>query len=157
VSKMEKLITNAPRLIVFDVTLVTIFVLLSIIFRNILMLILALWLSFLGDELVIVYKWQRRKEDLQSNDLRRRLEARERAVNGLKLLVLAVAGYGFSGLLIFIADRVGLIALSYLEQLLVIMLYLTAAYTVAQTRRYYVRKVAPLLHGPAQPREEPGA
>jgi len=146
VSKMEKLITNAPRLIVFDVVLITILVLLSIIFRNILMLILALWLSFLGDELVIVYKWQRRKEDLQSNDLRRRLEARERAVNGLKLLVLAVAGYGFSGLLIFIADRVGLIALSYLEQLLVIMLYLTAAYTVAQTRRYYVREVAPLVY-----------
>jgi len=26
------------------------------------------------------------------------------------------------------------------------MLYLTAAYTVAQTRRYYVREVAPLVY-----------
>jgi len=146
VSLRERLIATAPRLIVFDVVLITLLVLSSIIFRNVLMVILALWLSFLGDELVIVYKWQRRKEDLRSDDLRRRLEARERAINGLRLLVLATTGYGFSGLLIFIADRVRLIALNYLEQLLVILLYLTAAYTVALTRRYYVREVAPLIH-----------
>ena len=145
-SLRERLIATAPRLIVFDVVLITLLVLSSIIFRNVLMVILALWLSFLGDELVIVYKWQRRKEDLRSDDLRRRLEARERAINGLRLLVLATTGYGFSGLLIFIADRVRLIALNYLEQLLVILLYLTAAYTVALTRRYYVREVAPLIH-----------
>ena len=142
----ERLIAVAPRLIIFDVVLITLLILLSIIFGNALMAILALWLSFLGDELVIVYKWQRRKEDLRSNDLMRRLEARERAINGLKLLVLATMGYGFSGLLIFIADRVGLIALNYLEQLLVILLYLTAAYTVVQVRRYYVREVAPLVY-----------
>ena len=136
----------APRLIVFDVVLVASLVLLSIVFRNVLMAILALWLSFLGDELAIVYKWQRRKEDLRSNDLRRRLEARERVTNGLRLLVLATMGYGFSGLLIFIADRIGLIALSYLEQLLAILLYLSAAFTVVQTRRYYVREVAPLIY-----------
>ena len=112
----ERLIATASRLIIFDVVLITLLALSSIIFRNALMVILALWLSFLGDELVIVYKWQRRKEDLRSNDLRRRLEARERVINGLRLLVLATMGYGFSGLLIFIADRVGLIALSYLEQ-----------------------------------------
>jgi hypothetical protein len=146
VSLRERLIATAPRLIVFDVVLITLLVLSSIIFRNVLMVILALWLSFLGDELVIVYKWQRRKEDLQSNDPRRRLEARERAVNGLRLLVLATMGYGFSGVLIFIADRVGLIALNYLEQLLVILLYLTAAFTVAQVRRYFVREVAPLIY-----------
>jgi hypothetical protein len=142
----ERLIATAPRLIVFDVILIILLVLSSIIFGNILMAILALWLSFLGDELVIVYKWQRRKEDLQSDDLRRRLEARERTINGLRLLVLATMGYGFSGLLIFIADRVGLIALNYLEQLLVILLYLTAAYTAVQVRRYYVREVAPLIY-----------
>jgi len=142
----ERLFVIVPQLIVFDVVLITLLVLLSIIFRNALMAILALWLSFLGDELAIVYKWQRRKEDLRSNDPRRRLEARERAINGLRLLVLATMGYGFSGLLIFIADRVELIALNYLEQLLVILLYLTAAFTVAQVRRYYVREVAPLLY-----------
>jgi hypothetical protein len=146
VSLRERLIATAPRLIVFDVVLITLLVLSSIIFGNALMAILALWLSFLGDELVIIYKWQKRKEDLRSNDLRRRLEARERAINGLRLLVLATMGYGFSGLLIFIADRVGLIALNYLEQLLVILLYLTAAFTVAQVRRYYVREVAPLVY-----------
>jgi hypothetical protein len=144
-SLRERLTVAAPRLIVFDVVLIASLVLLSVIFGNVLMAILALWLSFLGDELAIVYKWQRRKEDLQSNDSRRRLEARERAINGLRLLALATVGYGFSGVLIFIADRVGLIALSYLEQLLVISLYLTAAFTVALTRRYYVREVAPLL------------
>ena len=142
----ERLIAAAPRLIIFDVVLITLLVLSSIIFRNVLMAILALWLSFLGDELVIVYRWQKRKDDLRSNDPRRRLEARERAVNGLRLLVLATMGYGFSGVLIFIADRVGLIALNYLEQLLVILLYLTAAFTVAQVRRYFVREVAPLLY-----------
>jgi hypothetical protein len=142
----ERLIVAAPRLIIFDVVLITLLVLSSVIFGNVLMAILALWLSFLGDELVIVYKWQRRKEDLQSNDLRRRLEARERAINGLRLLVLATMGYGFSGILIFIADRVGLIALNYLEQLLVILLYLTAAFTAVQVRRYYVREVAPLIY-----------
>jgi len=146
VSIRERLFVAAPRLIIFDVVLITLLVLSSIIFRNALMAILALWLSFLGDELVIVYKWQRRKEDLRSNDPRRRLEARERAINGLRLLVLATMGYGFSGLLIFIADRVGLIALNYLEQLLVILLYLTAAFTVAQVRRYFVREVAPLIY-----------
>jgi len=146
VSVRERLIATASRLIVFDVILIALLVLLSIIFGNALMAILALWLSFLGDELAIVYKWQRRKEDLRSNDLRRRLAARERAINGLRLLVLATMGYGFSGLLIFIADRVGLIALNYLEQLLVILLYLTAAYTVVQARRYYVREVAPLIY-----------
>ena len=140
------MLTAAPRLIIFDVILITLLVLSSIIFGNALMAILALWLSFLGDELVIVYKWQRRKEDLRSNDPRRRLEARERAIDGLRLLVLATTGYGFSGVLIFIADRVGLIALNYLEQLLVILLYLTAAYTVVQVRRYYVREVAPLVY-----------
>ena len=126
--------------------MITLLALSSIIFRNVLMVILALWLSFLGDELTIVYKWQRRKEDLRSNDPRRRLEARERTINGLRLLVLATTGYGFSGVLIFIADRVGLIALNYLEQLLVILLYLTAAFTVAQVRRYFVREVAPLIY-----------
>jgi len=146
VSIRERLFVAAPRLIIFDVVLITLLVLSSIIFRNALMAILALWLSFLGDELAIVYKWQRRKEDLRSNDPRRRLEARERAVNGLRLLVLATMGYGFSGVLIFIADRVGLIALNYLEQLLVILLYLTAAFTVAQVRRYFVREVAPLIY-----------
>jgi len=146
VSIRERLIAAAPRLIIFDVVLITLLVLSSIIFRNVLMAILALWLSFLGDELVIVYRWQRRKEDLRSNDPRRRLEARERAVNGLRLLVLATMSYGFSGVLIFIADRVGLIALNYFEQLLVILLYLTAAFTVAQVRRYYVREVAPLVY-----------
>ena len=142
----ERLIATAPRLIIFDVVLITLLALSSIIFGNVLMAILALWLSFLGDELVIVYRWQRRKEDLRSNDPRRRLEARERAVNGLRLLVLATMGYGFSGVLIFVADRVRLIALNYLEQLLVILLYLTAAFTVAQVRRYYVREVAPLIY-----------
>jgi len=146
VSVRERLIATASRLIVFDVILIALLVLLSIIFGNALMAILALWLSFLGDELAIVYKWQRRKEDLRSNDLRRRLAARERAINGLRLLVFATMGYGFSGLLIFIADRVGLITLNYLEQLLVISLYLTAAYTVMQARRYYVREVAPLIY-----------
>jgi len=146
VSIRERLFVAAPRLIIFDVVLITLLVLSSIIFRNALMAILALWLSFLGDELAIVYKWQRRKEDLRSNDPRRRLEARERAINGLRLLVLATMGYGFSGVLIFIADRVGLIALNYLEQLLVILLYLTAAFTVAQVRRYFVREVAPLIY-----------
>ena len=145
-SVRERLIATASRLIVFDVILIALLVLLSIIFGNALMAILALWLSFLGDELAIVYKWQRRKEDLRSNDLRRRLAARERAINGLRLLVFATMGYGFSGLLIFIADRVGLITLNYLEQLLVISLYLTAAYTVMQARRYYVREVAPLIY-----------
>ena len=142
----ERLIATAPRLIIFDVVLIALLILSSIIFGNALMAILALWLSFLGDELVIVYRWQRRKEDLRSNDPRRRLEARERAVNGLRLLVLATMSYGFSGVLIFIADRVGLIALNYFEQLLVILLYLTAAFTVAQVRRYYVREVAPLVY-----------
>jgi len=146
VSLRERLIAAAPRLIIFDVVLITLLVLSSIIFRNVLMAILALWLSFLGDELAIVYRWQKRKDDLRSNDPRRRLEARERAVNGLRLLVLATMGYGFSGVLIFIADRVGLIALNYLEQLLVILLYLTAAFTVAQVRRYFVREVAPLIY-----------
>ena len=145
-SLRERLIAAAPRLIIFDVVLITLLVLSSIIFRNVLMAILALWLSFLGDELAIVYRWQKRKDDLRSNDPRRRLETRERAVNGLRLLVLATTGYGFSGVLIFIADRVGLIALNYLEQLLVILLYLTAAFTVAQVRRYYVREVAPLIY-----------
>jgi len=146
VSIRERLFVAAPRLIIFDVVLITLLVLSSIIFGNVLMAILALWLSFLGDELVIVYKWQRRKEDLRSNDPRRRLEARERAINGLRLLVLATMGYGFSGVLIFVAERVRLIALNYLEQLLVILLYLTAAFTVAQVRRYYVREVAPLIY-----------
>ena len=145
-SRLERLIAAAPRLIVFDAALVMLLVLLSLIFRNVLMVVLALWLIFLGDELVIVYRWQTRKEDLQSPDLRRRLEARERVINGLRLLVLATTGYGLSGLLIFIAVHVGVIALSYLEQLLTILLYLTAAFTVAQVRRYYVREVAPLVY-----------
>jgi hypothetical protein len=55
------------------------------------------------------------------------------------------AGYGFSGLLVFIAIRIGIITLNYLEQLFVILLYLTAAFTVAKVRRYYTREVAPLI------------
>jgi hypothetical protein len=142
----ERLIAAAPRLIVFDVVLGMLLLLLSVVFRSVLMVVLALWLIFLGDELVIVYRWQKRKGDLRSPDLRRRLEARERVINGVRLLVLATTGYGFSGLLILIADRVGLIALNRLEQLFVILLYLTAAFTVAQVRRYYVREVAPLVY-----------
>jgi len=133
-------------LIIFDVTLVIVFTLLSIVFRNALMVILALWLAFLGDELVIVYRWEKRKEELRSRDLRRRLEARERVINGLRLLVVAVMGYGFSGILIFIAVHVGIISLNYLEQLFVILLYLTAAFTVVKVRRYYAREVAPLIY-----------
>ena len=144
--RLERLLAATPRLIIYDIALIIMLVLSSIIFRNVLMVILALWLAFLGDELVIVYRWQTRKEDLRSHDPKRRLEARERVINGLRLLVLAIAGYGFSGLLIFIADHVGIIALSYLEQLLVILLYLAAAFTVVQVRRYYVREVAPLIY-----------
>jgi len=142
----ERLIAAAPRLTNFCVALIILLVLLSVIFRNVLMIILAFWLAFLGDELVIVYRWQRRKEDLRSHDLRRRLEARKRVIDGLGFLILAVAIYGFSGLLIFVADRVGIIALNYLEQLFVILLYSTAAFTVVQVRRYYVKEIAPLLY-----------
>jgi hypothetical protein len=142
----ERLIVAAPRLIIFDAALITLLILLSIVFRSAFMAILALWLIFLGDELVIVYRWRKRKEDLRSLDPRRRLEARERVINGLRLLVLATASYGFSGLLIFIAVHVGIIALNFLEQLLVILLYLTAAFTVARVRRYFVREMAPLIY-----------
>ena len=144
--KLERLLAATPRLIIYDVALIILLVLSSIIFRNVIMVILALWLAFLGDELVIVYRWQTRKEDLRSHDPRRRLEARERVINGLRLLILAAMGYGFSGLLIFIADRVGIIALNYLEQVFVVLLYLSAALTIAQVRRYYVREVAPLIY-----------
>jgi hypothetical protein len=146
VSIRERLIAAAPRLIIFDGILIALFVLLSIVFRSGIMIIVALWLTFLGDELIIVYRWQKRKEDLRSPDLRRRLEARERVINGLRLLILAVTSYGLSGVLVFVTDRVRIITLNYLELILVITLYSTAAYTITLVRRYYVREVAPLIY-----------